>query len=190
LPISIFPLASLLRAFGTNDRTIPAAIPYLRAEPARAAQWRERLGAAQKRRIGIVWSGINKHAMQRWRSLDDAALEQLLEAEADFISLQMEPSDIAASRGARQFGREIADFADLAALIETLDLVISIDTGVAHLAGALGKPVWTLLPFHADWRWLRDRPDTPWYPNMRLFRQPRFDDWRSTIAGVRAAVQE
>ncbi len=90
----------------------------------------------------------------------------------------------------RQFGAEIADFAELAPLIENLDVVVSIDTGVAHLAGALGKPVLLMAPFRADWRWLRDRADTPWYPNMRILRQPRFGDWRSVIADVHAALQE
>jgi ADP-heptose:LPS heptosyltransferase len=128
--------------------------------------------------------------MQKWRSLDDAGLALLLRADADFISLQMEESVVAAARSTRRFGAAIADFAELAALIETLDLVVSIDTGVAHLAGALGKPVYLMLPFHADWRWLRDRTDTPWYPNMRLFRQARFGDWRSVIADVHGALQE
>jgi ADP-heptose:LPS heptosyltransferase len=102
----------------------------------------------------------------------------------------MEQSDAAAKHGVRQFGADVADFAELAALIETLDVVVSIDTGVAHLAGALGKPVLLMLPFRADWRWLRDRSDTPWYPNMRLFRQSRFGDWSGVIADVHAALQE
>jgi tetratricopeptide (TPR) repeat protein len=184
------PLASLMAALDVRLETIPAPIPYLHADPDRVARWREMLGAPQRRRIGVVWSGISRHPMQSWRSLDDAALHLLLGADADFVSLQMEESAIAAAHGVRQFGAAIADFADLAALIETLDLVVSIDTGVAHLAGALGKPVWVMLPLRADWRWLRERADTPWYPNMRLFRQPRFGDWPSVIASVRAALQE
>lgn len=183
-------LASLMLTLGTRLDTIPAPVPYLFAEPERAARWRETLGPAQRRRIGVAWSGIVRHAMQHWRSLDDAALTQLLQADADFISLQMEESAIARANNVRQSGAAIADFADLAALIETLDAVVTIDTGVAHLAGALGKPVYLMLPFHADWRWLRERSDTPWYPNMRLFRQPRFGDWHSVIANVHAALQE
>jgi tetratricopeptide (TPR) repeat protein len=181
------PLASLMLVLGTRVDTIPAPIPYLHASPERVARWRETLGASDRRRIGIVWSGIARHAMQTWRSLDNAALSKLLRADADFVSLQMEESPAA---GVRQFGQDIADFAELAALIETLDCVVSIDTGVAHLAGALGKPVYLMLPFRADWRWLRDRADTPWYPNMRLFRQPRFGDWQSVITNVHAALQE
>jgi tetratricopeptide (TPR) repeat protein len=183
------PLASLMLAFGTRIETIPATIPYLYADPARSELWRGALGPAQRRRIGVAWSGITRHAMQVWRSLDEAALAQLLGADADFVSLQMEKSAAAAARGVRQFGSGIADFAELAALIDTLDLVISIDTGVAHLAGALGKPVYLMLPFRADWRWLRGRADTPWYTNMRLFRQQGFGDWSTVIADVHAALQ-
>lgn len=183
------PLASIMLALGTRIEAIPATIPYLYAEPARTARWRTTLGAGRRRRIGVAWSGITRHAMQFWRSLDDAALAQLLDADAEFVSLQMEESAVAAARNVRQFGKDIADFAELAALIETLDLVVSIDTGVAHLAGALGKPVYLMLPFRADWRWLRGRADTPWYPNMRLFRQQRFGDWSTVIAGVHAALQ-
>lgn len=183
-------LASLMRAFDVRLGRIPATIPYLHAKPEQVARWREKLGAAQRQRIGVVWSGVTRHAMQQWRSLDDRALSQVLQFEADFVSLQMEESKVAAARGVAQFGKDIADFAELAALIETLDAVVSIDTGVAHLAGALGKPVLLMLPFRADWRWLRERSDTPWYPNMRLFRQQRFGDWQPVIAGVHAALQE
>jgi len=184
------PLASLMHALGVRLDTIPASIPYLSADPACAAHWRETLGPTQRRRIGVVWSGVTRHAMQHWRSLDDRALAQLLAADAEFVSLQMEESSTAAAYNVRQLGAAIADFAELAALIETLDVVVSIDTGVAHLAGALGKPVYLMLPFRPDWRWLRDRDDTPWYPNMRLFRQPRFGDWQSVISNVHAALQE
>jgi tetratricopeptide (TPR) repeat protein len=183
-------LASIMRVLNLRVDTIPARIPYLHAEPARIARWRDTLGAPTRRRLGIAWAGVTKYASQHWRSLDDAALAKVLKADAEFVSLQMEESAVAASGGVRQFGREIADFVELAALIETLDAVVSIDTGVAHLAGALGKPVYLMLPFRADWRWLRDRDDTPWYPNMRLFRQPRFGDWQSVIANVHAALQE
>jgi tetratricopeptide (TPR) repeat protein len=183
-------LASLMLALGLRVESIPGPIPYLFADPERAARWRETLGSPQHRRIGIVWSGVTRHATQHWRSVDDTALAQLLQADAEFISLQMEESTIAARHNVHQLGAAIADFAELAALIETLDVIVSIDTSVAHLAGALGKPVYLMLPFHADWRWLRDRADTPWYPNMRLFRQDRFGDWRGVIANVHAALQE
>lgn len=184
------PLASLMLACGTRIDTIPASIPYLHAEAERIERWREVLGPAQRTRVGVVWSGVTRHAMQKWRSLDGPALSQLLKADVEFVSLQMEENAIVAANGVRQFGARIADFAELAALIENLDIVISIDTGVAHLAGALGKPVLLMLPFRADWRWLRDRADTPWYPNMRLFRQPHFGDWRGVISSVCAALHE
>lgn len=183
-------LASIMRVLNVRIDTIPAPIPYLHGDPERVARWREKLGAVQRRRIGVVWSGVTRYASQHWRSLDDVALAQVLKADAEFISLQMEESAVARSNGVRQLGKDIADFAELAALIETLDAVVSIDTGVAHLAGALGKPVYLMLPFRADWRWLRDRDDTPWYPNMRLFRQQKFGDWQSVIANVHAALQE
>ncbi|MBP6690717.1 MAG: tetratricopeptide repeat protein [Hyphomonadaceae bacterium] len=184
------PLASAMRVLGVRLEIVPAPIPYLHAESERVERWREGLGATERRRIGVVWSGVTKHAMQQWRSLDDRALAQLLQADAEFVSLQMERSAAAAKHGVLQFGADIGDFADLAAVIETLDVVVSIDTGVAHLAGALGKPVLLMLPFRADWRWLRNRSDTPWYPNMRLFRQQRFGDWQRVIADVHAALQE
>ncbi|MBL8547040.1 MAG: tetratricopeptide repeat protein [Hyphomonadaceae bacterium] len=184
------PLASLMLALDMRVDTIPAPIPYLFAEAERVARWRDVLGPAQRRRVGVAWSGVSRVAMQAWRSLDDVALGQLLAADADFVSVQMEESAVAAAGGVRQFGKAIGDFAELAALIENLDCVVSIDTGVAHLAGALGKPVYLMLPYRADWRWLRARSDTPWYPNMRLFRQARFGDWSNVIGAVRDALYE
>lgn len=184
------PLASLMLALGVCVETIPAPVPYLYAEAERVARWRAALGVARGKRVGVVWAGVTRHAMQAWRSLDEAALTALLGAEVEFVSLQMEASEIAAAHDVRQFGKAIADFSELAALIETLDVVVGIDTGVAHLAGALGKPVLLMLPHRADWRWLRERSDTPWYPNMRLFRQARFGDWSGVIGGVHAALQE
>lgn len=184
------PMASLMQAL--DVREIPASIPYLHADPARAAAWRDKLGAARKRRIGVCWVGGMAQAMQRWRRLDVASLDRLLGADAEFVSLQLDDGaegPIVQKHGARSFGRETADFAELAALIENLDLVISVDTGAAHLAGALGKPVWIMLPFYADWRWMRDRTDTPWYPHARLFRQKSFNDWAPVIDGVLAALQ-
>jgi ADP-heptose:LPS heptosyltransferase len=130
--------------------------------------------------------------LQRARRLDRATLERLLGADADFVSLQFKAEDEApllAAHNVQHFGGDTRDFAELAALIETVDLVISIDTNVAHIAGALGKPLWILLPFTPDWRWLNDRPDTPWYPQARLFRQQSWGDWRSVADDVLAALQ-
>jgi ADP-heptose:LPS heptosyltransferase len=184
--------ASLLRALGLRLDTIPAPIPYLHADPARVAHWRERLRPTQRRRIGICWGGLGGSALQRARRLDRATLERLLGADADFVSLQFKAEDEApllAAHNVQNFGGDTRDFAELAALIETVDLVISIDTNVAHIAGALGKPLWILLPFTPDWRWLNDRPDTPWYPQARLFRQQSWGDWRSVADDVLAALQ-
>ncbi len=186
------PLLSLMQAFGTRLDTIPAAIPYLHADLARVAHWRAELGAASRRRIGVCWRGEMRELVQAWRALDRPALEDLLSIDADLVSLQFDPGDEAAllaAQGVRDLGAQIADFAEAAAVIDTLDLVITVDTAIAHLAGALGKEVWVLMPFHADWRWLRDRADTPWYPRMRLFRQKSFGDWAGVMAEIRAALQ-
>lgn len=186
------PLASLMLALGVTLETIPASVPYLHAEADRVAHWNGVLGAKQRKRIGVCWAGGGRYAMQLWRKLDAAPLGRLLKADAEFVSLQMDAGaedGLLKQNSVRQFGAAIGDFAELAALIETLDLVISVDTGVAHLAGALGKPVWVLLPYRADWRWLRERMDSPWYPTARLFRQPRFGDWDSVVDAVRDALQ-
>lgn len=183
------PLASAMQALGIRSDAIPAPIPYLGAAPERVAHWRARLAPAT-RRIGVAWLGARAQSRQRLRSLDDASLAQLVGADEAFVSLQVENSPTLAAISIPQFGAELMDFAETAALIETLDLVISIDTGIAHLAGALGKPVWIMLPYRADWRWMRERSDTPWYPQARLFRQSKPGDWASVVTRVRAALQE
>lgn len=187
------PLLSLMLALDVRVENVPAEIPYLAAEPERVARWRAALESTPKRRrVGVCWTGGGKGARHFWRKLDREALARLLKADLEFVSLQFNAgleADLLRTRGVRDFGAATADFAELAALIENLDLVISIDTGVAHLAGALGKPVWIMLPFHCDWRWLREREDTPWYPQARLFRQRRFGDWSGVIDAVHAALQ-
>ena len=184
------PLAGVMRVLGMRADSIPASIPYLAADPARVSAWKQRLPAAKRKRIGIAWSGVTRYAAQRWRSLDETSLQSLIATDADFVSLQLEPNALLEANGVPQFGAAVADFAELAALIESMDHVISIDTGIAHLAGALGKPLWIMLPYRADWRWMRDREDTPWYPQARLFRQTRPGDWSDVIARVHAALQE
>jgi len=186
------PLAGLMRALGLRLDTIPAPIPYIAADAARAARWRERLGEPKRRRLGVAWSGVTKHPLQNARRLDAAALERIFSADADFVSLQLdagEEASLLAKHGVANFGDDTRDFAELAALIETLDVVVSIDTGVAHLAAAMGKPVLIMLPFAADWRWLIDRADTPWYPQARLFRQKRWGDWSGVTDDVLAALK-
>lgn len=187
------PLASLPLAFGTKLTTIPAA-PYL--IPIRdLAPWHSKLGAARKPRIGLVWSGNPHHANDHNRSLHFGELAPLLAMPATFVSLQkdLRPQDAEAlkARGdILDFGPELQDFADTASLLSCLDLVISVDTSVAHLAGALGRPVWILLPYAPDWRWLLDRKDSPWYPSARLFRQDETRQWPLVLDQVRTALAQ
>lgn len=189
------PLLSLPLACGTTLATIPAEGAYLRSDPARQRAWATRLGeqAAPRTRIGLAWSGSAGHKKDHNRSIPLAEFITLAQGPAQFVSLQKEvrPSDLQALRECQSvahYGDELADFADTAALIANLDLVIAVDTSVAHLAGALGKPVWLLLPFNPDWRWLLDRSDSPWYPTFRLFRQPTIGDWPSVLRTVAAEV--
>jgi len=180
------PLLSLPLAFGTELATIPADIPYLHNDPAHVQAWRARLGDGALPRVGLVWSGNTGHKNDRNRSIPLAEFGKLACGQAHFISLQKEVRE--ADRAVLEqrpdiahYGDELADFAETAALVANLDLVISVDTAVAHLAAALGKPVWLLLPANPDWRWLLGRDDSPWYPSMRLFRQPKLGGWESVI---------
>ena len=190
------PLLSLPRSFATELATIPSAIPYLHAAADAVANWRNRLDASGRPRVGIAWSGRPTHKNDHNRSLDLATFLRIFaRADATIVSLQREVREAdAATLRARgdvvHFGEELRDFSDTAALIANLDLVIAVDTSVAHLAGALGKPVWVLLPFIPDWRWLLDRDDSPWYPTARLFRQDESRRWDGVIAHASAALSE
>ncbi|MBI3515529.1 MAG: glycosyltransferase family protein [Proteobacteria bacterium] len=184
------PLSSLPRAFGTTLDTIPAPIPYLHADPAKSAHWRQRLDALLPRgyrRIGLVWAGRPAHENDRNRSL---ALDRLAPLAGlpgiALVALQLGPAQaqIGGFYGAAplvNLAPEIADFTDTLAILDNLDLVVAVDTAVAHLAGAMAKPVFVLLPYAPDWRWLLDRTDSPWYPTARLFRQPALRDWDAVI---------
>ncbi|MBF0394568.1 MAG: glycosyltransferase family protein [Alphaproteobacteria bacterium] len=183
------PLLSLPRLLGTTLETIPADIPYLEADPAARDRWRDRLAGLSGRRIGVVWQGSRTHANDRRRSLALANLAPLarLGGSVTFVSLQK------GFTGEAPFPLEafpLGDFADTAALVSELDLVIAVDTAVAHLTGALGRPGFVLLPYAADWRWLRHRADSPWYPTLRLFRQPRPGDWASVVDAVAAVLSQ
>jgi len=183
------PLISLPPAFGTRLDTIPAATPYLRAPSDALLAWEMRLGAKKRPRIGIVWAGNPDHENDRNRSIALAALLPLTGIEATFVSLQKElrPGDEALLRERDDIfhlGFMLNDFSDAAALVSRLDLVVSVDTSLAHLAGALGKPVYILLPYTPDWRWLIGRDTSPWYPTARLFRQTTPGDWDEVIARV------
>ena len=180
------PLLSLPLACNTRLHTIPATVPYLRAPEAAVNTWKERLGQGSAVRVGIVWSGRRAHKNDHKRSIALSRLAVLANPRVSLVSLQKElraehEQALAANPSITHFGSELRDFADTAALVSLMDLVISVDTSVAHLAGALGKPVWILLPFAPDWRWLLEREDSPWYPSARLFRQPRIGDWDRVI---------
>lgn len=195
-------LLSLPLAFNSGLDDLPARTPYLSAPRTAMERWQKRLADLPHPRVGLVWAGGKRQFMAEAERLDakrSLHLEQLLPLAAipgiSFVSLQ---KDEAASQLQELEGRwtihdyanELADFGETAALIEQLDLVISVDTAVAHLAGALGRPVWLLNRWDTDWRWLLERSDSPWYPTLRQFRQPRAGDWDSVIANVAKALQQ
>lgn len=182
------PLMSLPHELGTTIATIPADMPYLKAAPTKAREWQQRLAAFSGLKVGIVWSGNPSHRQDQKRSLPAAAILPRLQLPGvQLFSLQKDirDSDRAVLAGLGEhvvdLAPQLADFADTAAAVSALDLVISVDTAVAHLAAALAKPTWILLPHVLDWRWFYDRADTPWYPTARLFRQPRPLDWASVL---------
>jgi hypothetical protein len=180
-------MQSMPLAVGTTVATIPSAPSYLCADLVEAAIWGERLAAAGRLgpRVGLAWAGDPAMVRDGRRSLAAERLAPLLALQGlQFFSLQKggSPADV----GLTDFMDEMEDFADTAALVANLDLVISVDTAVAHLAAALGKPVWLLDRFDPDWRWLLGRRDSPWYPSMRLYRQPKPGDWGSVLAEVAA----
>jgi len=188
------PLLSLPVAFATELATVPAATPYLRADPLAVGEWRRRL-AHPGLKVGLVWAGRPEHNRDRHRSLPLAQLSPLSAVEGvTFFALQKGAAVSEAERAPVGMKIEIldpllSDFADTAAAIMALDLVISVDTSVAHLAGALGRPIWLLLPFAPDWRWLEARGDSPWYPTARLFRQSEPQRWESVVAAVAEALK-
>ncbi|MBF0323278.1 MAG: glycosyltransferase family protein [Magnetococcales bacterium] len=190
------PLLSLPGVFGTTLATIPAEIPYIHPETALAATWKKRLQPKKRLHVGLVWRGSKSYRHNRFRSLSANLFSGFLRhAEAAFYGLVKEPltNEMDALLHKKNFihcGPDLQDFADTAALVTHLDLIISVDTAMAHLAGAMGKPVWLLLPFAADWRWLRTTTRSPWYPGMHLFRQPRPGDWHTVIDQVAHQLDE
>ena len=187
------PVLSLPLAFGTRLETIPSATPYLHASSDEVAHWNARLGHRSRPWIGLAWSGRQAHTNDHNRSIPVSALLPLFDFNATYVSLQQDvrPGDASVLQNRSDllhFGDELKTFADTAALISNLDLVISVDTSVVHLAGALAKPVWVLLPFIPDWRWLLDREDSPWYPTARLFRQDETREWDNVVARVQASL--
>ena len=186
------PLMSLPLAFHTTLETIPTEVPYLFADTDRQAIWQQRLGSKIKPRIGLVWSGSTIHTNDHNRSIPLSLLEKLTMLDAEFHSLQKEIRDTdqqyLAQFNITAHAEQLTDFAETAALVAEMDLIISVDTSVAHLAGAMGRPVWVLLPFAPDWRWLLNRTDSPWYPTARLFRQPAIGDWEGVMVEVAGAL--
>ena len=188
------PVISLARVMGTEIDSIPAAIPYLHAAAVDIENWAPRFSRDGMLKVGLSWAGSPEHVRDRQRSI---ALPQLSELSdvggVTFYSLQKGSAADEVASGALplvDLGPELLDFCDTAAVIEHLDLVICVDTAVAHLAGALGKPVWLMLPRPADWRWLEGRDDTPWYPTMRLFRQRKHGDWADVIRRIKAELRD
>ncbi|HSZ55892.1 MAG TPA: tetratricopeptide repeat-containing glycosyltransferase family protein [Tepidisphaeraceae bacterium] len=181
------PILSLPRVLRTTLHSIPARVPYLTVDPTMSRAWQQRLDAAPKGlKVGLVWAGSPKHRKDHQRSIPPEELAPLAAVGGvRFISLQKgDASSTRIGLNLVDWTAELTDLADTAALIANLDLVICVDTAVAHLAGALARPVWLLLPFAPDWRWMWDRADSPWYPTMRLFRQSSPGNWAGVIAGV------
>ncbi|MGA2229872.1 MAG: tetratricopeptide repeat protein [Tepidisphaeraceae bacterium] len=190
------PLMSLPHIFKTNLSNIPADIPYLRAEESLAAPWRNRMANIAGRKIGLAWAGRPKDTNDLDRSLNLSQLASLAQVPGiTFFSLQKGEAALQAANPPRgmnlvDWTADLHDFADTAALIANLELVIAVDTVVAHLAGAMGKPVWLLLQHTPDWRWMLARTDSPWYPTMRLFRQQQRGDWKGPIGQIVEAIAE
>jgi hypothetical protein len=185
------PLLSLPGIVGTTLANVPAEVPYLTADPRLVDRWREMLGPADRLRVGIAWQGSTTYQADRFRSIPLLQFAPLALPDVELISLQRGPgSEQLAALGGRfdvrdlgaEFDREHGAFMDTGAVMANLDLVITSDTAIAHLAGALGASVWTALPLAADWRWLRERADSPWYPTMRLYRQTQFDNWAEVFS--------
>ena len=172
---------SLPRVFATRPDAIPSARGYLRADPARIAAWRAAL--PQGRKVGVAWAGNPAHSNDRRRSLPVADLRRILAVpDICFVNLQVGPR--AGEAGLADLTPRLTDYAETAALIAALDVVVTVDTSVAHVAGALGRPCWVMLPYAPDWRWLLGRDDTPWYSSLRLFRQPRAGEWSAVTEAV------
>jgi tetratricopeptide (TPR) repeat protein len=187
------PIMSLPLAFKTTLDTIPAAPSYLQADASLVAQWQGLLGQRKRPRVGMVWSGNSNNPIDQRRSIALADWIPHLPPEFDYFCLQKDVRD--ADRAALDasdlfsFDDDLMDFKSTAALCECMDVVVSVDTSLVHLSGALGKRSWLLLPFIPDWRWMRDRDDTPWYPSVKLYRQTALGDWNGVFDRVAADLR-
>jgi hypothetical protein len=192
------PLLSAPGALGTTLSTIPREVPYLRADPELSDRWRRELSAVEGFKIGISWQGSRQYIFDRWRSFplaQFAALArqpgvQLVSLQKGFGSEQVGTVGFPVLDLSQRLDETTGPFLDTAAVIASVDLVITADTAIAHLAGALGSPVFLALPIAADWRWMRDRDDSPWYPTMRLFRQKTLGQWPDVFQRIAQAVAE
>lgn len=188
------PIFDLLPALDVSLETIPATVPYLGVDAERRARWSDRIPATGRRRIGLVWAGRPTHRNDRNRSIPLPLLRPLLQTRGnDFYSLQVGPraadlDDAGWREAVIDLSGYLTDFAETAAALEQIDLLISVDTAAVHLAGALGRSVWAMIPYAPDWRWMLDREDSPWYPTLRLFRQRQPRDWPEVVGRVRAAL--
>lgn len=187
------PLMSLPAAFGTTEETVPANVPYLHAEVELIEAWREKLSSYDGFRVGICWRGSSGHVNDHFRSSSLQEMSCLFDVDGvTFFSLHTERPDFEQElpAGVVDIGKDFGDFADTAAAMENLDLIISVDTSVCHVAGAIGRPVWTLIPRGPDFRWGLKGETNSWYPSMRLFRQTKLGDWSDVYARIREALQE
>lgn len=186
-------LMSLPLATGLQLSDLPGSTHYLSADPARVDTWRARLADLPRPLVGLVWAGRPTHSNDAHRSMALSDLAPLAQEGITFVALQKGP---AAAQSATppagmalvSLSDDITDFEDTAAILTLLDVLVSVDSSPVHLAGALGCPAWVMLPFVPDWRWLLEREDTPWYPSLRLFRQPVCNDWQSVLQSVSAAL--
>ncbi len=188
------PLASLPLAFKTTFDTIPNKHPYLQSSAKKKAEWANRLGDKKRNRVGLIWSGNKDHVNDLNRSITLSALARHLPDGPEYYSLQKELRahdrlTLSELSNIRHFEVELQDFEDTAALCELMDIVISVDTSVAHLSGALGKTTWILIPYLPDWRWLLNRADSPWYPSASLIRQTRPGDWSAPLETVQKRLE-
>jgi len=187
-------LMSLPMALRLQLSDLPGPLPYLLPDPARLAHWRARLGGLPRPLVALVWAGRPTHHNDANRSMPLAALAPLAIPGISYLAIQKGPAAAQAAQppagmALTALDPEIADFDDTAAILCVADLLISVDSAPVHLAGALGRPAWVMLPFMPDWRWLEAREDTPWYPRHRLFRQPRRGDWGAVTAAVAGALR-
>lgn len=187
-------MMSLPMAMGLAISDLPGRLPYLAVDPARLKRWRKRLKPLPRPLVGLVWAGRPTHLNDSNRSVGLDMLSPLAMPGITFLALQKGPAEIQAARPPagmkiERLGDEIVDFDDTAAILTQTDLLISVDSAPVHLAGALGRPAWVMLPYVPDWRWMLNRDDSPWYPSLRLFRQPSRGDWTTVCRKMAAELQ-